>query len=68
MPKLDGFGVLQALKGKGITVPVIISSNLGQPEDQERARNLGAVDFFVKSDTPINEVIGYIEHVLNKPA
>lgn len=64
MPKLDGFGVLEALQKEGSKVPVIVSSNLGQPEDMERAKGLGAVDFFVKSDTPISEVVTHVTNVL----
>lgn len=53
LPKVDGFKVLEALHEKGIKTPVMVLSNLGQIEDEIRARKLGAVDFFVKSNTPI---------------
>ncbi|PWB39147.1 MAG: hypothetical protein C3F02_00820 [Parcubacteria group bacterium] len=57
MPKLDGFGTLQAIAAKKIKVPVIITSNLSQEEDKARTRELGAVDYIVKSDTPINQIV-----------
>ena len=57
MPKLDGFKVLEALKEKKIKTPVIVLTNLGQPEDEKRARELGAVGFFIKSNTPIAEIV-----------
>ena len=64
MPKVDGFGVLEALQQFKYAPPVIVSSNLGQPEDQEHAKKLGAIDFFVKSDTPINHVVEHITKVI----
>jgi two-component system alkaline phosphatase synthesis response regulator PhoP len=66
IPKVDGFQVLAKLKEIGSHVPVIISSNLSQEEDFNRAKELGAVDFFVKSDTPITEVVEHIQRILDK--
>lgn len=54
MPQMDGFTFMEKLKKKA---PIIILSNLGQEEDKERAETLGAVDYFVKSNTPIVEII-----------
>ena len=54
MPQMDGFTFMEQLKKKA---PIIILSNLGQDEDKERAEKLGAVDYFVKSNTPITEII-----------
>lgn len=64
MPIMDGFGVLNAIKEKGIKTPVIVSTNLSQEEDEKRVMELGAKGFFVKSDTPITEVITQIEKYL----
>ncbi len=50
MPKVDGFAVLTHIQEKGIEIPVIILSNISDPDDIERCRKLGAVDFIVKSD------------------
>lgn len=57
MPTVDGFQVLQMLKDHGVKIPVIVLTNLGQPEDEKRARELGAVDFFIKSDTPLSKIV-----------
>lgn len=54
MPQLDGFEFMEQLKHK---TPVIILSNLGQDEDKERAKELGAIGYYVKSNTPITEII-----------
>lgn len=64
MPKKDGFEVLSEMKKKGMNIPVIVSTNLSQGEDIRKARELGASDYFVKSDTPIVKVIEYIQKVL----
>ncbi|MAE68588.1 response regulator [bacterium] len=54
MPQMDGFTFMEQLKKKS---PIIILSNLGQEEDKERAKKLGAIEYFVKSNTPITEII-----------
>ncbi|HOX60779.1 MAG TPA: response regulator [Candidatus Magasanikbacteria bacterium] len=64
MPKKDGFEVLADLKAEGSKTPVIVSSNLSQEDDFKRAKDLGAVDYFVKSDTPINQVVLNVKKAL----
>lgn len=64
MPKVDGFQVLEFIKNKNITTPVIIFTNLSQPEDEKRARALGAADFFIKSNTPLSEIVEMIKNKL----
>lgn len=56
MPGTDGFEVLESLKKKGVNVPVIVMSNLGQGEDIERAKKLGAKDYLVKADTSLSTI------------
>ncbi len=57
MPELDGFSLLEQLQQKGIKTPVIVLSNLGQEEDKAKAKSLGAIDYFVKANTPILEIV-----------
>jgi PleD family two-component response regulator len=38
-------------------IPVIVLSNLGEDENIKRAIQLGAADYFVKTQHPINEII-----------
>jgi two-component system, OmpR family, alkaline phosphatase synthesis response regulator PhoP len=59
MPIVDGFAVLENLgkNDKFKKIPVIIASNLGQKEDIDRGMKLGAVDYIVKSDLPLEELI-----------
>ncbi len=64
MPKKDGFFVLSELKKLKIVTPVIVSSNLSQEEDIKRARELGARDYFIKSDTTLAEVVEKVKGIV----
>lgn len=64
MDKKDGFSVLEDMRKENMATPVIITSNLGQDEDKKRAENLGAVGYFVKSNTPISEIVEKVEKIL----
>lgn len=65
MPKMDGFAVLKELKSREIKTPVIVTSNLGQEEDAKKAKELGAIDYFIKSNTPIAQLVEYIKKYLS---
>lgn len=63
MPKVTGFEVLQTisiLPGFENT-PVVILSNLAQESDIEKARQLGAKEYFVKVKISIDDLIGKIK-------
>lgn len=64
MPVMDGFGVLTEMANKKLKVPVIVLSNLGQDEDRTKAKTLGAVDYFVKSNTPIADIVTRVKKSL----
>jgi len=64
MPKVDGFKVLEAIKNKKVATPVMVLTNLGQQDDEERARSLGAKEFFIKADTPITDIVKRITQFL----
>lgn len=63
MPRMDGFGLTEALKKNVVTVniPVVFISHLGREEDQSRAKELGVRDFIVRDMTPPAEVISRIK-------
>lgn len=67
MPIRDGFSTLEAIKSdvRLKTIPVIVSSNLGQKEDTDRALALGAADYFVKSDIALDMLIEKINKLLS---
>lgn len=66
MPNQDGFITLSQLKTnpKWKHIPVIITSNLSQQADFERAKELGATDYLVKSDTAIGKIVEKIREYL----
>ncbi len=65
MPGMSGFDVLETLSQKGkIPFPVIVLSNLGQVEDQERVKKLGAKTYLVKTAVSIDEVVAEIKKQL----
>ena len=66
LPKIDGFTVLGEIRKKGIKTPVSIITNLGQPEDIQRAKDLGANDYFISSDISMTEIVQYIKKSLGK--
>ncbi|HEY7198680.1 MAG TPA: response regulator [Candidatus Dormibacteraeota bacterium] len=60
LPKMDGMGVLEALRNDERTrdVPVVILSNYSERELVERGLRLGALDYLVKSQTTPARVAG----------
>lgn len=68
MPIKDGFAVLSDLKEseKLRDIPVIIASNLGQDEEIKRGIAMGAVDYIVKSNTTLEEIIQKVNFVLKR--
>ncbi len=69
MPKLNGFDVLDILRNSPQTrnTHIIMLTALSQPKDAERAKELGADDFLVKSQVVIGDVVARIKHELNMP-
>jgi CheY-like chemotaxis protein len=59
LARLDGFEVLKKIKEDEALkdIPVIVLSNLSQPQDIQRCKQLGAVDYFVKADMPLFRII-----------
>lgn len=66
MPDMDGFTALAKLKSdeKYKTIPVIVASNLGQSEDIKKAQELGAVDYIIKSDLSMRNLVTLVNQYL----
>lgn len=66
MPKRDGFYVLEEIKKnpEWKLIPVIVLSNLGEDTSIKRALEMGADDYFIKSQHPIEEVIEKVKDYL----
>jgi DNA-binding response OmpR family regulator len=62
MPKISGFDVLDILRNTKETAhtKIIILTALSQPSDRQRAKDLGADDFLVKSQAVIADVMNRI--------
>ena len=66
LPGLNGFEVLEKLKANDTLkhIPIIVFSNLGQREDVERAKKLGANDFLIKANFTLDDVVIKIKEIL----
>lgn len=63
--KMGGHDVIAWMREKGMQTPVIILSNLCAPEDIARSKELGAVEHFLKSMTPMHEVVDFVSKVVS---
>ena len=68
MPVMDGYKVLQVIKTdpKLAHIPVLVFSAKGQPEEVEKALNLGAAGYIVKATTKPNDVVEQIRKVIDQ--
>ena len=65
MPKINGFEVLEELKIKQKSpVPVIILTNLDQAEEVERGKSLGAVDYIVKTNISLKDLMSMVNNYI----
>lgn len=66
LPGMDGFTFLEEMRKdpKIKSIPVLVLSNLGAPEDIERAKALGARDYLVKAQVVPIEIVERIKSTL----
>ena len=66
MPKVNGYNVLGKLKADPdlSKIPVLVLSNLGEFEDINKAMELGADDYIVKSHHSVSEIIEKVKKYL----
>jgi DNA-binding response OmpR family regulator len=67
MPKVSGFDVLDILRNTPQTanIKVIMLTALSQESDRQRAEQLGADDYLVKSQVVIADVVDHIKQQLS---
>lgn len=65
LPRMDGWGVLQALTQAGITTPVIFLTARDQVEERVRGLELGAADYLVKPFS-FAELLARVRNVLRR--
>ena len=68
MPKMDGFGVLKAIKSNSAIakIPVVLLTNLGQRGDIEKGLELGATSYIIKAHFTPSEIVKKINDILKK--
>ena len=68
LPKMDGWEVLQQIRTnvKLTGVPVVIVTNLTDKHSRDKGVELGAVNFLVKSDFDLEELVKKIKEVFSK--
>ena len=64
MPEMNGFQVLEALTKESQKPHIFVTSNLGQSEDITKAKEMGAIEYFVKSETSIKEIVQKVKQAL----
>jgi len=67
LPGEGGFSILEKIKKEVrlASIPVVILSNLGQEGDKQKATDLGAIDFMVKSSFTLEEIIERVSALLH---
>ncbi len=68
MPKMDGMEMLQKLKADSETreVPVVILTNLSDYEKISEALSLGAMDYLVKANYKLEDLLDKVKTVLGR--
>jgi DNA-binding response OmpR family regulator len=66
MPKVDGYEVMKNLQKKNNKIPIIIISNSGQPVELEKIKKLGAVDYMIKAQIDVEEIVEKVRNILNE--
>lgn len=63
MPKMGGFEVMEEMKKDRELkkIPVIVISNSGQPVEVDKAQELGAKDWLIKTEFDPQEVINKVK-------
>lgn len=68
LPGIDGFEILRRMKNDSALskIPVIVLSNLGQQDDMNRAKELGAKHYLIKAHFTLGEIMDKIRSVLRE--
>lgn len=66
MPEMNGFEVIEHIRKEKPNLPIIVLSNLGQETDMQKVHALGVEDYFIKSNTPIADIVQHVNARLGK--
>lgn len=61
MPVMDGFEVLEVLQTVEKRPAIVVMSNLSQEEDKQRALDMGAEHYLIKSNVQLAEIVVLVE-------
>lgn len=66
MPRMDGYGLLRAIKANPMTseIPVIMLTSKASTEDEQKALEFGFSDFIPKPVQPVR-VVSRVKHILD---
>lgn len=69
LPKIEGFEVLRQLKADLATskIPIVVLSNLNSESDVKKAKELGALHFFVKAVTMPTSISSTVKEIVGLP-
>ena len=68
MPKMDGITLMKKIREDekwGVEVPIIMLTNLSDPESVSEAAKYKVYDFLVKTDWRLNDVVKLVKEKLN---
>jgi len=68
MPVIDGLEVLRILRKdkRGADIPVVVLTNYDEMEKMAKAKEMGAIDFLVKTDWRMQDIMEKVKMVLRK--
>lgn len=66
LPRKSGFEVLEEIQRDPSlsNIQIIITSNLGQDTDVSRGKELGAIDYYIKAQTSIDDLVARVRNYL----
>lgn len=64
MPVMDGFSVLEKYPKADRPFPVILLTNFGDDKNKKRGEDLGADDYFIKSEMTIRKLLEMVETLM----
>jgi len=68
LPKMNGFEIIEHIRKENYdpNIKIIVSSNLSQNEDREKALNLGANGFVSKSEFTPGNLVKEVSRLMNQ--
>jgi two-component system chemotaxis sensor kinase CheA len=57
MPEMDGFTLIAKMKENKDKTPMMVVSNLGQEEDEGRAKELGVKEYLIKTNISLDDIV-----------